>query len=163
MVQTLDARSFQNVQAGGGAVRRPARIAAEEAAYLARLLHKSYHYLLTQFENFKPATRVQIALELIKRRIPLELHTVEESRALVLVRMESPTQHISTSEKANISNSVAPLIPSSNSVALGGGVGGGAPTHTRVPRTRKRGTNTNTNTVRRGGAQDGTDETPVGV
>ena len=82
-----------------GAVRQPARIGAEESSYIARLLKKSYLYLLQSFETFKPATRVQIALELVKRRLPLEVMHTGDQPPLILVRMGTNTN---TTSGANI-------------------------------------------------------------
>jgi hypothetical protein len=66
--------------------QRKGRRTANEERKLMDLLGKSYDYLNTNFTKFDPKTRVHIALELIKKRVPMEIkhsgevdhkHTVE--------------------------------------------------------------------------------------
>jgi len=58
--------------------QRKGRRTADEERKLMDLLGKSYDYLNLHFNKFDQKTRVHIALELIKRRVPQEINQKTE-------------------------------------------------------------------------------------
>ncbi len=55
----------------------------DEQRKLMDLLSKGYDYLNNNFGKFDQKTKVQIALELIKRRVPQEFNTSSEVKVKV--------------------------------------------------------------------------------
>lgn len=57
---------------------RKGRTTADEERKLMALLEKSYDYLNNNFGKFDQRTRVMIALELVKKRVPQEIKNTGE-------------------------------------------------------------------------------------
>lgn len=73
---------------------RKGRRTADEERKLMDLLTKSYDYLNRSFMSFDQKTKVHIALELIKRRIPQEMNVKGELRLELADRISIARQEI---------------------------------------------------------------------